>query len=106
MKFNFSRIQSVLLALWVGGIFAVGYLVAPVLFAMLPDRSVAGLVAGHLFALSAVAGMYIGSVLLVSWLVDGMPLRRVWWLLPLWLVAEWIGRFTSLPAIIPTSRSS
>lgn len=36
-------------ALWVGAMWAVGYLVVPVLFAQLPDRMLAGQIAGRLF---------------------------------------------------------
>lgn len=39
------------ITLWVGGMWAIGYLVAPVLFASLGDRQLAGMVAGWLFAL-------------------------------------------------------
>ena len=39
------------ISLWVGGMWAIGYLVAPVLFSSLGDRQLAGMVAGKLFAL-------------------------------------------------------
>ena len=39
------------ITLWVGGMWAIGYLAAPVLFASLGDRQLAGMVAGKLFAL-------------------------------------------------------
>jgi hypothetical protein len=38
------------ITLWVGGMWAIGYLAAPVLFASLGDRQLAGMVAGKLFA--------------------------------------------------------
>jgi len=101
--FNRSRFQSVLLALWVGGIWTIGYLVAPVLFTTLPDRSVAALVAGRLFSDSAVIGMYLGSVLMVLLLADGKPLKRFWWLLPLYVVAEITARFTPTPPAFPAA---
>ncbi len=44
-------------ALWVGGIWAIGYLAVPVLFQTLPDRQLAGLVAGKMFTGMAYAGI-------------------------------------------------
>ena len=40
-----------LLTLWVGSLWTIGYLVAPVLFVLLDDRAVAGRLAGELFHL-------------------------------------------------------
>jgi len=98
---NRSRFQSVLLALWVGGIWTIGYLVAPVLFTTLDDRSVAALVAGRLFSDSAIIGLYLGSLLLLLLLFAGQPLRRFWWVAPLYFSMELLGRFTALPGAIP-----
>jgi len=94
---NRSRFQSVLLAFWVGGTWTIGYLVAPVLFTTLPDRSVAAFVAGRLFSDSAIVGMYVGSLLLLLLLLDGQPLKRFWWVLLLYIGAEIAGRFTAIP---------
>ncbi|ATE62608.1 hypothetical protein CCZ27_11215 [Thauera sinica] len=44
-----EHLALVIVTLWVGGMWAVGYLVAPVLFDMLSDRMLAGRVAGRLF---------------------------------------------------------
>lgn len=44
-----AALYRVCIALWVGGMFAVGYMAAPMLFARLPDRMLAGDVAGTLF---------------------------------------------------------
>ena len=49
---------------WVGGLWAVGYLVAPVLFQTLPDRQLAGMLAGKLFAATAYLGIVCASYLL------------------------------------------
>ncbi len=45
------------IALWVGGLWAIGYIAAPVLFASLGDRQLAGMVAGKLFALIGWIGL-------------------------------------------------
>lgn len=97
---NRARFQSVLLALWIGGIWTIGYLVAPVLFTTLPDRSAAALVAGRLFSDSALVGLYLGSLLLFLLLVEDQPLKRFWWALSLYIVAELVGRFSPLPGYV------
>lgn len=51
--------------LWVGGMWAVGYIVVPVLFASLGDRQLAGLVAGKLFALIGWVGLGSAGYLLL-----------------------------------------
>ena len=53
-------------ALWVGGLWAIGYLAAPVLFASLGDRQLAGMVAGKLFALIGWVGLGSAAYLLAS----------------------------------------
>ena len=58
--------ERILLALWVGGLWTVGYLVAPVLFASLDDRSLAGTLAGKLFQIMSYIGLVCGSLLLMG----------------------------------------
>jgi len=53
------------IALWVGGLWAIGYLAAPVLFASLGDRQLAGIVAGKLFALIGWVGLGSAAYLLI-----------------------------------------
>ena len=53
------------IALWVGGLWAIGYLAAPVLFASLGDRQLAGVVAGKLFALIGWVGLGSAAYLLI-----------------------------------------
>lgn len=53
------------ITLWVGGLWAIGYLAAPVLFASLGDRQLAGQVAGKLFALVGWIGLGCAVYLLV-----------------------------------------
>ncbi len=69
--------------LWVGGMWAIGYIVAPVLFASLGDRQLAGLVAGRLFALLGWIGLG-SAVYLLAFLVlcNGSQVfgRAVFWL--------------------------
>ena len=52
-------------ALWVGGLWAIGYLAAPVLFYHLGDRVLAGALAGRMFTWIAYVGMVCGAWLLL-----------------------------------------
>lgn len=58
--------ERVLLTLWVGGLWIAGYVVAPVLFASLDDRQLAGRLAGQIFQLVSYIGLGVGVILLVS----------------------------------------
>ncbi len=51
--------------LWVGGLWAVGYLAAPTLFYNLDDRMLAGMLAGKMFTYIAWVGLVCGAWLLV-----------------------------------------
>ncbi len=53
------------LTLWVGGLWAVGYLAAPTLFYSLDDRMLAGMLAGKMFGYIAWTGLFCGVWLLV-----------------------------------------
>ena len=56
-------------ALWVGGLWAVGYLAAPTLFYNLEDRVVAGMLAGKMFSYIGWVGLACGGWLLLFRLV-------------------------------------
>lgn len=63
---NFADgLAATLLVLWVGGLWAIGYIAAPTLFAELSDRQLAGNLAGALFSWIAIVGMVAGGYLLV-----------------------------------------
>ena len=42
-------VERILLTAWVGGLWAIGYIAAPTLFAVLDDRKLAGQLAGEMF---------------------------------------------------------
>lgn len=52
-------------AIWVGGLLAIGYLAAPTLFYHLDDKMLAGFLAGRMFTWIAFVGMVCGAWLLV-----------------------------------------
>jgi len=78
-------VERLLLALWVGGICVVGYLVTPILFATLTDdRQLAGMLAGKMFSAISWAGLLIGTLLFIGSLAGtGTQWLRQWrcWLL-------------------------
>jgi hypothetical protein len=53
------------IALWVGGMWMLGYVVVPALFKLLPDRMLAGKIAGELFTLLAIIGIACALYLLL-----------------------------------------
>ena len=57
MKSFAEALYAVALTLWIGGLWAIGYLVAPTLFYTLSDRALAGSLAGKLFTLIAYVGI-------------------------------------------------
>ena len=75
---NFTvGLASALLVLWVGGLWAIGYIAAPTLFAELSDRQLAGNLAGVLFKWIAWVGIVAGTYLLIHRLGrDGMSAMK------------------------------
>lgn len=57
MKSLTEGIYVFALTLWVGGVWAIGYVVAPTLFHTIADRAFAASIAGRLFALFAYIGI-------------------------------------------------
>jgi hypothetical protein len=57
MKNYLHHIASLLITAWVGSLWGVGYLAVPVLFYAQPDRQMAGMLAGQMFALVGYLGI-------------------------------------------------
>ena len=69
--------RTLLVTLWAGRLWTVGYLAAPLFFATLPDRSLAGTIAGTLFRAAAWLSLACGILLLVIFRADAhLPSRR------------------------------
>ncbi len=65
------NLQRVILTFWVGGMWAIGYLVVPELFKQLPTAQMAGSMAGDLFFLLGRAGLICTLILIVLYfLID------------------------------------
>ena len=57
--------RTLLVTLWAGSLWTIGYLAAPVLFATLSDRTLAGTIAGMLFRAQAWLSLACGLLLLL-----------------------------------------
>ena len=66
MKNLSHHLAALLTTAWVGGLWATGYLAVPVLFYAQPDRQLAGMLAGQMFALVGYLGMVCGTYLLIQ----------------------------------------
>lgn len=88
------------ITLWVGGMWAIGYLAVPVLFSSLGDRQLAGMVAGKLFALIGWVGLGSAAYLLVFLLVrcGSQVFRRgIFWLVLLMAILVAASQFGIQP---------
>jgi hypothetical protein len=92
-------LRILLVTLWAGSLWTVGYLVAPVLFASLPDRSLAGSIAGMLFRAQAWLSLACGLLLLLLLWMDKSwsPKRTPLILVILMLACVAIGYFALQP---------
>ncbi len=92
-------LRALLVTLWAGSLWTVGYLAAPTLFATLPDRMLAGTIAGSLFRVEAWLSVACGLLLLLLLLLDrGFARRQVCIVLVvLMLVCVSVGYFGLQP---------
>jgi len=93
--------ERILLTVWVGGMWAIGYMVAPALFANLDDRSLAGTLAGVMFEIIAYVGLVCGSLLLLFNQLRCSQRRLNWRAVVLFtmLVLVGVGQFVLAPMI-------
>ena len=61
----FQRLFLLICGVWVGSLFAVGYLVVPIIFTALQDRQVAGMIAAAIFQVEAYLSVAVCLSLLV-----------------------------------------
>jgi hypothetical protein len=102
MKSFSDALQSIAVTLWVGGMWVVGFVVAPVLFAHLPDRALAGMVAGKLFTIIAFIGIACAAYLLLYQLMHfgAAGCRQgFFWVALLMLLLILVGEFGVQPVL-------
>lgn len=90
--------EKLLLTIWIGGMWAIGYIVAPVLFKMI-DKPVAGNVAGQLFTIVSYIGIFCSVALLINIIAQQgfQPGHWQLWTLIAMLVLILIGQFVLQP---------
>lgn len=92
--------ERLLLTLWIGALWAIGYLAVPILFAMLDDRMLAGQLAGRMFTLVSFLGLFCGGLLLLGTLLrlgkGALRNGRAWLLLVMLLLVA-VGEFGLQP---------
>ena len=89
-------------AIWLGGMCAIGYLAAPVLFQTLPDRQLAGMLAGKLFAAMAYTGIVCALYLLVYHCASfGRQVfrQKLFWMIVVMLLLTLVGQFGIQPIL-------
>lgn len=97
-----EHFYSISISLWVGGLWAIGYLAAPVLFSVLDDRALAGRVAGVMFHYVGWLGMVVSAYLLVFLALkkNGAALKcSVFWVVLLMLLLTAAGQFGIQPIL-------
>lgn len=98
-----DAIYRVSLTAWVGGLWVIGYLVAPALFNGLGNRQLAGVMAGKLFALIAWVGFACGAYLLVFLVArwgGAVVKRSLFWLVLAMLALTVAGHFGIQPLMV------
>ena len=102
MKSFADALQSITVTLWAGSLWAIGYIVAPVLFSRLPDRVLAGMLAGKLFTLVAYVGFGCAVYLLAFRLArfgTGAFRQGFFWIVLLTLALILVGEFGVQPIL-------
>jgi hypothetical protein len=87
-------------ALWAGSLWTIGYLVAPTLFATLPDRTLAGTIAGNLFRIEAWCSVVFAMILVAATLpvhAEDVEKKKLLHLILLMLGCTLIGYFALHP---------
>lgn len=95
-------LAGTLLVLWVGSLLALGAIVAPILFASLEDKQLAGMLAGKMFVIGAWVGIVAGFYLLLYRLVrDGVAAMKTlfFWGVLLMLLLTLAGHFGVQPIL-------
>ena len=93
--------ERIILTVWVGSLWAIGYIAAPALFGNLEDRALAGMLAGAMFEIVAYIGMVCASLLLLFNQLRNSARRLNWRaiVLSIMLVLVIAGQFVVAPMI-------
>jgi hypothetical protein len=97
-----ARAQLLIVTLWVGSLWTIGYLVAPTLFATLSDKMLAGTIAGKLFRIEAwltvVCAIFMIILIKVGARKENLKInKRLLWLVLGMLACTLVGYFALQP---------
>ena len=95
-----DALARIAVTLWVGGMWAIGYITAPVLFTSLADKQLAGNLAGHMFTVMAYVSMACGFYLIIQRLAaSGSSAFRqaFFWVALVMLLLTLVGHFGIQP---------
>jgi hypothetical protein len=95
-----GNIALLAITLWVGCLWGVGFLAVPVLFQALPDKMLAGMLAGKMFTLVAYVGIISASCLLAYSVAESgkQALRQTFfWTAAIMLLLTLLGEFYFQP---------
>jgi predicted cobalt transporter CbtA len=102
MKQFADKLALISVTLWVGALWSIGYLAAPILFYHLPDRQLAGSLAGEMFTFVAYIGMACGAYLLLNRLTKfgGQAFKQgFFWAVFFMILLTLAGHFGIAPVI-------
>ncbi len=102
MRRFWDGLAGTLLVLWIGGLWAIGYIAAPVLFGNLGDKYLAGVLAGKLFEVTAWVGVVAAVYLLIYRIArdGGAALKTLFfWVVIAMLALTLIGQFGIQPIL-------
>ncbi len=91
--------EKIMLTLWIGSLWSIGFIVIPTLFGTLDDRQLAGMLAGKLLTLVSYIGIFCALMLIISEFMRSQLIKenkRVW-LLALMTLIILIGEFLIQP---------
>lgn len=96
-----QRLFLLICGVWVGSLFAVGYLVVPTIFTALQDRQVAGMIAAAIFQVEAYFSVVVclGLLVLANLLVrrDVEHYRSIRWIILVLLLCSVLTCFGLIP---------
>ncbi|MFO1321314.1 MAG: DUF4149 domain-containing protein [Burkholderiales bacterium] len=95
-------LESLAIALWAGGLWVVGFLVAPLLFRSAPDRQIAGDLAGTMFTAMSFVGLGCAAVVLCARVTEAgtRALKQaVFWVALLMIALILAGQFGVQPIL-------
>lgn len=105
-NFSLSKLnlgERILLTLWVGGTWVIGYIAIPVLFNVLEtDRQLAGTIAGEMLRAILAIGLICGVVLLISGALSGLSAAFKswrWWFIAAMILLTLVSLFGVHPLI-------